>query len=878
MAEPTKNRELEHIKMIGNEGCEQSRLLAEIGGYKKKIEDALSALQAKREALLRTMREQEERQREIERIEREKEEEIRKAASTPIIESTPEPVVESVKEEIEATEPVVEIPEQDAKADTVEAPAAQKEEKEAVKSDAQEKARAALKENLINTYFEKPKKTAIEKPVIRKYIPPVEEQRPQRRPAGQSQSGAGGASRPSGPRPQSNAGSAGTTRIFIPSAMPTVGGKDSGKKRVDKQREGDKSHNLNKKSLVKKGYESVSAVIEYDEISGEIKKVRTRKVSDKKKDGFIQPANAAIDHAVIPETITIKALSEKIGKTGTEIMKKLFILGIMKSINDNIDFDTADLIASEFGITLEKQHTETSEEKLLALHEDDGGDNPLDLVTRPPIVTIMGHVDHGKTSILDYIRKANVAAGEAGGITQHIGAYSIQVNGSPITFLDTPGHEAFTAMRARGANVTDIVVIVVAADDGIMPQTIEAINHSKAAGVGIIVAINKIDRVGADPDRILTQLTEHELLAEEWGGTIPVVRVSAKTGQGIEELLENILLSAEMMELKANPTRKAKGTIVEARLDKGKGPVATILVQNGTLKVGDWVVAGTVIGKVRAMIDDKGRAVAKAGPSMAVSVLGLQEVPNAGDQMMVVSDEKLMKQVAEERRAKERTGMISSAKVSLDDLFKDISEGSLKNLNLIVKADVQGSVEAIKESLIKLSTEEVKVSIVHAVAGAINESDVTLADTTNAIIIGFNVRPDANAKALAERNKIDIRLYRVIYDAIDDVNKAIKGLSAPKYREQYLGKAEVRVVYKISGVGNIAGAMVKDGKIVRNAKVRLIRNNIVVADTAISSLKRMKDDVKEVVQGFECGIGLENFNDLKEGDIIESFNVVQENE
>ena len=433
-------------------------------------------------------------------------------------------------------------------------------------------------------------------------------------------------------------------------------------------------------------------------------------------------------------------------------------------------------------------------------------------------------------------------------------------------------------MRARGANVTDIVVIVVAADDGIMPQTIEAINHSKAAGVGIIVAINKIDRVGADPDRILTQLTEHELLAEEWGGTIPVVRVSAKTGQGIEELLENILLSAEMMELKANPTRKAKGTIVEARLDKGKGPVATILVQNGTLKVGDWVVAGTVIGKVRAMIDDKGRAVAKAGPSMAVSVLGLQEVPNAGDQMMVVSDEKLMKQVAEERRAKERTGMISSAKVSLDDLFKDISEGSLKNLNLIVKADVQGSVEAIKESLIKLSTEEVKVSIVHAVAGAINESDVTLADTTNAIIIGFNVRPDANAKALAERNKIDIRLYRVIYDAIDDVNKAIKGLSAPKYREQYLGKAEVRVVYKISGVGNIAGAMVKDGKIVRNAKVRLIRNNIVVADTAISSLKRMKDDVKEVVQGFECGIGLENFNDLKEGDIIESFNVVQENE
>lgn len=633
--------------------------------------------------------------------------------------------------------------------------------------------------------------------------------------------------------------------------------------------------NINKKSKIKKGYEQSSTSVVYDE-TGEIRKIRTRKSSSDKKKNFT-PITTVIENAVInTENTTIKTLSEKIGKTAAEIMKKLIDLGIFKTINDTIDFDTAELVASEFGITLEKQVTQTSEEKLFAMYEDETEEPEENLKPRFPIVTIMGHVDHGKTSILDYIRKANVASGEAGGITQHIGAYTINVNNQSITFIDTPGHEAFTAMRARGANITDIVVIVVAADDGIMPQTIEAINHAKAAGVSIIVAINKMDKPQANPDRVLQQLADHNLLVEDWGGDVPAIKVSALTGNGIKDLLENIITLAEIMELKANPDRTAKGTIIEAKLDKGKGPVATILVQTGTLKVSDFIVAGTAIGKIRAMFDDKGKRVNKALPSTAVSILGLQNVPNAGDQILVVNDEKLSKRVVEERKNKEKVEKLKVNKVTLEDVFNKIEEGKFIDLNLIIKADVQGSMEAVKESLLKLSNDEVKVSIVHGGVGAINESDVMLADTSSSIIIGFNIRPDANAKALAEKSGVEIKLYRIIYEAIEDITKAIKGMLAPTYAEKYLGNAEVRAIYKVSGVGTIAGCMVKDGKITRNAKVRLIRDNKEIFSSEIASLKRFKDDVKEVASGYECGIGIERYNDLKEGDIIEAYIMEEE--
>ena len=643
------------------------------------------------------------------------------------------------------------------------------------------------------------------------------------------------------------------------------------KKRVQEEKKP-----LNKKEKIRKGYEQNHSSVEYDELSGEIMKVRVRKSFDKKKPS-VTPTQMVITHAVVnSEMITIKQLSEKIGKSAPEIIKKLFLeLSMIKTINDNIDFETAALIADAYGITLEQKIEQTSEEKLISFHSDDSADDPASLVTRPPIVTIMGHVDHGKTSILDYIRKASVAAGEAGGITQHIGAYTITVpydgENRAITFLDTPGHEAFTAMRARGANITDIVVIVVAADDGIMPQTVEAINHAKAANVPIIVAINKMDKVGANPDRVLQQLADHGIMSEEWMGDVPTVRVSAKTGMNIDKLLENIILTADISELKANPSRSAKGTILEAKLDKGKGPVATVLVQNGTLKVGDFLVAGTAIGRVRAMFDDKGRQVAKALPSMPVSILGMQEVPNAGDQMMVVNDEKLSREVAEERKAREKIEKLQTKKATLEDVFSRIEEGKLKDLNLILKADVQGSVEAVKQSLLKLSNDEVKVHVVHSGVGAINESDVSLADTTNAIIIGFNIRPDSNARNAAEKIGVDIRLYRVIYDAIDDVEKAIKGMLAPTYKEVYLGRAEVRQIYKISSVGTVAGCMVKDGKVTRNAKVRLIRNGVMVVETEIASLRRIKDDVKEVLSGFDCGICLEKYNDIHIDDIIEAY-------
>ncbi|HKL73835.1 MAG TPA: translation initiation factor IF-2 [Clostridia bacterium] len=634
----------------------------------------------------------------------------------------------------------------------------------------------------------------------------------------------------------------------------------------------DDKRKLSQKTMVKKGYIQSNASMEYDEISGEIMKIRTRKSSKKQATPVV--ISKPIEHAIINmEIVPIKVLSERIGKSCAEILKKLFELNIIMNINDSIDFDTAELVSAELGVTLELVHEQTSEEKLMAIHiDDDPIENNENLQERPPIVTIMGHVDHGKTSILDYIRKSTVATGEAGGITQHIGAYTVKVNGKQITFLDTPGHEAFTAMRARGADVTDIVVIVVAADDGIMPQTIEAINHAKAApNVNIIVAINKMDKQTANPDRILQQLADNNLLVEDWGGTIPAIRVSAKSGMGMSDLLETIALTAEVMELKANPNRGAKGTIIEAKLDKGKGPVATVLVQNGTLETGDFIVAGTIIGRVRAMFDDKGKQVNFALPSTPVSVLGLQEVPNAGDPIMTVKDEKLSKQVVGERKEKEKFDMISTYKTTWEDLSSKMEEGKLKDLNIILKADVQGSEEALKQSLLKLSNDEVKVHIVHSGVGAINESDVSLASTSAAIIIGFNIRPDSNARNLAEKNNISVKLYRVIYDAINDVTAVIKGLQPKQYVETYFGRAEVRQIFRISDVGTIAGCMVKDGKIARNCKARLLRDSVVITETNISSLKRMKDDVKEVASGYDCGIGLDKYNDIKEGDIIEAY-------
>ncbi len=815
--------------------------------------------------------------------EKEKAEAIKLATVAPIIE---EPIVEEVQE----VEEVVEEPKKEEVVEQIEAPKQEvvEEPKKEVQpkkvevkdqQPAQQKAQnnskqlEDAKKQALEQFLAKPKKAVPDAPVVYKvYRPPVEEARPKR------------TERPNNNQNRDNRQSynqgGGMNAYQRQNAIDHINNspvvqKDTQKKKVFDNAPDEKTQ-LAKKTKLKKGIEGGSSAIVYDE-EGNIKKIRTRKTANQNKSTFNVTEAVQIEHAIITkDNVPIKELAEKIGKTGTEIIKRLFQLGIMKTINDSIDFDTADLVASDFGITLELQREETSEEKLISYFEQEEEDES-QLVTRPPIVTIMGHVDHGKTSILDYIKKSKVAEGEAGGITQHISAYTISVKGSQISFLDTPGHAAFTAMRARGANVTDIIVIVIAADDGIMPQTVEVINHAKAAkDCKIIVAINKIDKNTADPDRVMTQLTEYGLVPEAWGGNIPVVKVSAKTGVGIDELLETILLESEVMELKANPNRKAMGAVVEARLDKGKGPLATILVQTGTLKVGDHIVVGTVTGKIRAMLDDKGRNVKSAGPSMAVMIFGLDDVPGAGDQLMAFDDDKLLKSVVADRIAKDRERKINSGTVSLDELYGKIEEGKLKNLNIIIKADVQGSVEAIRDSLQKLSTEEVKVNVPHAMVGAINESDIILAESTNALIIGFNVRPDSNAKKLAEERKIEIRLYRIIYDAIDEVTAAIKGLSAPKYREEYLGKAEVRQTYKISSVGTIAGCMVIDGKIVRNAKVRLIRDNIVIADTSINSLKRMKDNVTEVLRGFECGIGLDNWNDIKEGDIIESFNVVED--
>ena len=571
---------------------------------------------------------------------------------------------------------------------------------------------------------------------------------------------------------------------------------------------------------------------------------------------------------MIPDEIVVSELASRLKVTATEVIKKLMGLGVMASINEVVDFDTAALVAEELGAKVEKEVHVTIEERLIETDEDPEES----LQERCPVVVVMGHVDHGKTSILDRIRNAHVTDTEAGGITQHIGAYQVEYQGKKITFLDTPGHEAFTAMRARGANVTDIAILVVAADDGIMPQTIESINHAKAAGVSIIVAINKMDKEGADPDRVKQQLTEQSLVVEEWGGDVIAVPVSAKTGMGIDELLENILLVAEVKELKANPDRLARGTVVEARLDKGKGPVATLLVQNGTLKSGDVIIAGTSVGRIRTMTNDKGRSIKEAGPSTPVEITGLGEVPSAGDVFNAVADEKLARELVEQRKQEAKEELFQQhQKVTLDNLFSQIAEGEMKELPIIVKADVQGSVEAVKQSLEKLSNDEVRVKVIHGGVGAVSESDVMLANASNAIIVGFNVRPNPVAKQNAEQSGVDIRLYRIIYDAIEEITDAMKGMLAPKYREVETARIEVRQVYKISNVGTVAGSYVLDGKVGRNNEIRVVRDGIVIAEDKMSSLKRFKDDAKEVAAGFECGITLEKFTDIKEGDIFEAF-------
>ena len=575
----------------------------------------------------------------------------------------------------------------------------------------------------------------------------------------------------------------------------------------------------------------------------------------------------------IPDEISVGELASRMKKTGAEVVKCLMKNGIMASLSQMIDFDTAAIIAEELGCKVEKEVVVTIEERLI----DDHQDKDEDLVPRAPVVVVMGHVDHGKTSLLDYIRNAHVASGEAGGITQHIGAYQVEIHGKPITFLDTPGHEAFTSMRARGAMVTDIAILVVAAEDGIMPQTVESINHAKAAGIPIIVAINKMDKPEANPERIKQQLTEYGLVCEEWGGDTIVCPISAKTGMGVDNLLEMLTLTAEVGELKANPNRAAQGTVIEARLDKGRGPVATLLVQNGTLHQGDIIIAGTSVGRVRAMVSDKGQRITEAGPSVPVEITGLSEAPSAGATFNAVADEKLARELVEQRKAEEKAKANAPVtKVSLEDLFSQIQAGEMKNLNLIVKADVQGSAEAVKASLEKLSNEEVRVRVIHGGVGAINESDVMLASTSQAIIVGFNVRPDAAARESAARANVDMRMYRVIYDAINEIEAAMKGMLAPKFREVLLGHAEVRQTYKVSGVGTVAGCYVQDGKLQRkDCQVRLVRDGIVIHEGVLASLQRFKDSVKEVQAGYECGLSIEKFNDIKEGDIVEAFTMEQ---
>ncbi len=629
--------------------------------------------------------------------------------------------------------------------------------------------------------------------------------------------------------------------------------------------------------LEKLDTEKIEELVDIEKVSNVEKKQKLKKGSQHKKPEKNIPVakkekekkeTVEVKTVLVPDEISVGDFAARLDVPAATVVKKLFELGIMAAVSQVIDFDTASLVGEDLGFKIEKEIIVTEEDLLF----NDTEDSPESLKPRSPVVVVMGHVDHGKTSLLDAIRSTNVIANEAGGITQHIGAYRVRVNDKKITFLDTPGHEAFTAMRARGAQVTDIAILVVAADDGIMPQTVEAINHAKAAGVTIIVAINKIDKEGANPDKIMQELTEYDLVPEAWGGDTICVPISAKYKKNIEELLEMVILVAEMKELKANPDRKAKGTVIESQLDKGRGPVATVLVQNGTLRVGDIIVAGTAVGRVRAMVDDRGASVKKAGPSVPVEVVGLSEVPVGGDIFYAVTDEKKARAVVEKRKQKIKDeNTISRQAVSLDALFDQIKEGEVKDLNIIVKADVQGSVEAVKQSLEKLSNDEVRVKCIHGGVGGITESDVMLASASNAIIVGFNVRPDSGAAASAKRDEVDIRLYRVIYNAIEEIEAAMKGMLAPQFKENVLGHAEVRTTFKVSGVGTIAGSYVLDGKITRNSQTRIVRDGIIVHEGVLSSLKRFKDDAKEVAAGYECGVGIENFNDIKDGDIIESF-------
>ena len=679
------------------------------------------------------------------------------------------------------------------------------------------------------------------------------------RPQGQGQGGFG--NRPQGgSRPQG-----GRSRAAAPDLTPTmekerVSNYDPNKKQY--QRQHDPEHVAkNRKQLQRESFNGLD-----DDMVRGGKRSRARKPSVQQTMVPIKIEKAYMT----ADTITVKDLTERIGKPAGEILKKLLMLGIMSNINSELDFDTASLVCTEFGVTLEMKQEKTAEDVLSDTNVEDKEE---DLKPRPPVVTIMGHVDHGKTTLLDYIRKSKVAAGEAGGITQHIGAYTVKLNGRPITFLDTPGHEAFTAMRLRGAQATDIAILVVAADDGVMPQTVEAINHAKAANVPVIVAINKMDKPGATPDRVMQDLTKYGLVPEDWGGETIMVPVSAMTGDGVDDLLEMVLLQADMLNLRANPDRMAVGVIIEAKLDKARGPLATVLLKNGTLHVGDNIVAGMAAGRVRALMNDRGDRVKSAGPSMPVEIAGFEDVPVAGEEMIAVEDDRLSRQVAQERRDKLKASRQASQKVSLENLFAGISEGKVQNLNVIIKADVQGSVEAVKQSLEKLSNDEVKVHVLHSAVGAISQDDVNLASAFNAIIIGFNIRPDSAARAAADKEGIDIRLYRIIYQAIEDIEKAMKGMLAPEFKEVVLGHAQVRNVFHITGAGTIAGAYVTDGKLTRNASVRLLRDNVVVFEGKLSSLRRFKDDVHDVATGFECGVSLEKYSDIKENDVIECFNM-----
>ncbi len=715
------------------------------------------------------------------------------------------------------------------------------------------------------------------------YGRPANPQGPYGRPAnaqgsyGRPANGAAGAPRPQGgyaPRPQGGAPRPGMggprpgmggrpMRPKAPELTPVmekerVSNYDPNKKNYVRQH--DPEHvTRNKRNAVKNTFNGYD-----DEVIRGGRRARAKKPSVQQTMAPIK-----IDHAYMGDTITVRDLTERIGKPASEILKKLLMLGNMANINTELDYDTASLICADWDITLEKKLDKTAEDHL---EEEDFTDAEENLEPRAPVVTIMGHVDHGKTSLLDYIRHSRVTAGEAGGITQHIGAYTVDVEGRSITFLDTPGHEAFTAMRARGAQATDIAVLVVAADDGVMPQTVEAIHHAQAAEVPIIVAINKMDKEGADPEHIKQELTKYDVVCEDWGGETIVVPVSAKTGEGVEELLEMILLQADVLQLRANPNRLGRGIIIEAKLDKARGPLATVLVQNGTLHVGDNVIAGMASGRVRAMINDRGERVDTAGPSTPVEVMGFDDVPAAGDEMIAVGDDKLSRQVADERRQKLKASREASvAKMSMENLFASIEEGKQVTLNLIIKADVQGSVEAVKQALEKLSNDEVKVRVLHSGAGAITKDDVNLASAFNAIIIGFNIRPDASARAAAEKEKVDVRLYTVIYSAIEDMEKAMKGMLEPEYKEVLLGHAEVRDVFKITGAGTIAGCYVTDGKMQRNAQVRLLRDNVVMFTGKLSSLKHYKDDAKEMAAGFECGMSLEGYNEIKVGDVVECY-------